>query len=358
LDGVERAIRTALEKGNAEDRAFREKVYRQAFAALERAISANPGITEEAVAERRAGLERKISLIESEFMPALGGVSRGEPAASPAPEIGIDMADDPARRAPDVAPRSEPRSKAAPGNSRRDPDFEMGEPPRSAPVVGAGRESVVPRRRRRRLAMILSIVTVIVALGIGLWWVYGTGLIGPRDDGSVPNPPQVLKDEDFTPGESQAPKGTEEADADVQWIDIFDASDPTRVRTPAGASAEMLREEDRNFMRIRSGASGVMFDVGQGILEQIAGRKVIFSLLARAEGNTPTQISVECDFGALGNCGRRRYDVTIEQGEYLFDVEMPRAQPAGAGTISILTQLGGEPRSVDVFGLRVSIAEE
>ena len=35
LDPIEKAIRNAFEKGNAEDRVFRERVYRSAFAALD-----------------------------------------------------------------------------------------------------------------------------------------------------------------------------------------------------------------------------------------------------------------------------------------------------------------------------------
>ncbi|TIT51293.1 MAG: hypothetical protein E5W72_11680, partial [Mesorhizobium sp.] len=38
LDAIEKAIRNAFEKGNAEDRTFRERVYRSAFAALDRAL--------------------------------------------------------------------------------------------------------------------------------------------------------------------------------------------------------------------------------------------------------------------------------------------------------------------------------
>jgi hypothetical protein len=56
LDPVEKAIRNALEKGNAEDRAFREKVYRSAFAALERATASHPELTVEMAIRRRQGL--------------------------------------------------------------------------------------------------------------------------------------------------------------------------------------------------------------------------------------------------------------------------------------------------------------
>ena len=70
MDPVEKAIRNALEKGNAEDRAFREKVYRSAFAALDRAAQSRPELTVEAAIKRRQNLQAKITSIESEYLPA------------------------------------------------------------------------------------------------------------------------------------------------------------------------------------------------------------------------------------------------------------------------------------------------
>ena len=70
LDPVEKAIRSALEKGNAEDRAFRERVYRSAFAALDRATASQPQLTVEMAIKRRQSLQAKITNIESEYLPA------------------------------------------------------------------------------------------------------------------------------------------------------------------------------------------------------------------------------------------------------------------------------------------------
>ncbi len=55
---------------NAEDRAFREKVYRSAFAALERATASHPELTVETAIRRRRSLQAKITSIESEYLPA------------------------------------------------------------------------------------------------------------------------------------------------------------------------------------------------------------------------------------------------------------------------------------------------
>ncbi|HEU4985439.1 MAG TPA: hypothetical protein VFT89_00095, partial [Rhizobiaceae bacterium] len=95
---MEKAIRTALEKGDAQDRAFREKVYRSAFSALERSLKAQPELTVEAAIKRRNHLKSKITEIESEFIPAVAPASPG-PVVSPRPQ---------------AAPAADPTPGAAP----------------------------------------------------------------------------------------------------------------------------------------------------------------------------------------------------------------------------------------------------
>ena len=56
MDVIEKAIRAAFEKGDASNREFRERVYRQAFAALDRALQGNPGVTVETAMARRKKL--------------------------------------------------------------------------------------------------------------------------------------------------------------------------------------------------------------------------------------------------------------------------------------------------------------
>ena len=48
------------------------------------------------------------------------------------------------------------------------------------------------------------------------------------------------------------------------------------------------------------------------MLDQIAGKHAIFDVIARAEDGKDTQMTVDCDFGELGDCGRKRYAVVHE----------------------------------------------
>ncbi len=387
---IETAIRNAFEKGNAEDRAFREKVYRSAFAALDRALKANPQMTVEVAIGRRKNLQAKIAEIESEFIAAVppGIVS---PAVA-APEVSFPAAVEPVGRAPavEVAPpvsaaaraphvevavdRPAPRAPevAAP---RLDPalDPAVSAPQVSEPVLDRQASTSAPAggfdipsqsepnvdpERRRPWAMMFVVVTFIALFSIGGWWAYTTGLFSDIDTG-VPNPPPAGEGEDFDPGEEDLrPPG--EVDPAREWIPVFTTDDPTLVSAPGGTTAEVMEADGGKFLRIRSSTSGaaVIFDVGQGVLERLAGRKVTFDIVARAaDEGQETQISVICNFGELGDCGRKRYAVGITRADYLFEMELPAKQPGSAGTIAITSDIEGRGRAIDIFEIKASISQ-
>ncbi len=183
----------------------------------------------------------------------------------------------------------------------------------------------------------------------------------PSAPETPPAPPQLVEEEDFDPAEEQPlqpgePGSTQEL---RNWITVFSPDDASAVNAPTGATAEVSEDESGQFMRIRSGTAGavVVFDVGQGILEQIVGKKAVFDISARAEDGTQTQISISCDFGELGDCGRQRYAVGYERGEYLFDVQLPGNQPGAGGSIAINSDFSNEGKAVDIYEIRVSVVQ-
>ncbi len=379
MDSIEKAIRNALEKGNADDRAFREKVYRSAFAALERATQAQPDLTVEVAINRRKNLQAKITSIESEYIPALRAETQEAPpidapgsAAAPAPDADApDVRSDYPDGAAGPSVRVEPVfvDSREPEDSRS-PTVDIGvspepaHPPAAAmhPVaeVQPDRNDARARSRRRPFAAMFVGVTLFAAAAIGAWWAFEVGLFKmPSEiDTSVPNPPLVVDGEDFNP-EGETPGLSEPGKAvDLRnWITVFTPSDPSAVSAPSGATAEVNTDESGSFLRIRSGASGsaVVFDLGQGILEKIAGRKAVFDIVARAEDGKQTEISVSCDFAELGDCGRRRYVIGYERGEYLFDVELPAKNPGAGGSIAINSDFANESKAVDIYQIRVSL---
>ncbi|HHZ09986.1 MAG TPA: hypothetical protein GX405_14535 [Rhizobiales bacterium] len=406
MDVIETAIRNAFEKGDATDRAFRERVYRSAFAALERALKANPNVTVETAINRRRNLQAKIVEIESEFVPAAPAaapdvraaeraledvrieppsVAPAAPGPSAAPPVTLGDAVHARQASPEVAvapPAVRPGRQTAPqpslaagrgdrlrvepelpGSPQFDPHAERAAPaPGMEAAVPAQAERVVDDGRRRPLAAIFVIVTLAAAIGAGVWWGMSTGLFKSlaEIDTSVPNPPPVTAEEDFDPDEepigAPAPPGT--ADARRDWIGVFSPADASTVAAPGGTEAAAMSDDTGRFLRVRSTSdAAVVFDVGQGVLEKLAGKRVVFAIVARAEEGKETQISVSCNFGELGGCGRKRYAVGYERGDFLFEVAFPAKQPGAAGTIAIVSDIGGEGKAVDIYEIKASAAE-
>ena len=377
MDPIEKAIRNAFAKGNAEDRAFREKVYRSAFAALDRALQANPGITVETAIKRRKAMQARIAEIEAEFLPAVApqverdapspsvqapAVSATPAASAPSPAAGN------ARREPSVGAEPAPvvaasaRSDAAPvvPDIVLEPTF-AGSPSAEAGSFAGGVVEVMPDRDERRAARRLPIrrfvfgLLVLAAIAAGVWWVATSGVLKlPQRSGA-----STVGSSESSGNNAAEPVRPGDADQGRNWIVVFTPDDPTLVSAPSDASAEVTKDDTGSFLRIRSGASGaaVSYDVGQGVLKELAGKHAVFAVLARSGEGTPTQMVLDFNFGAFGDCGRRRFAVGHERNEYLFDVQFPDRQPSAGGTIAINPDFEGQGKAVDIYEIRVSVAQ-
>lgn len=339
MDAIENAIRRAFEKGDARDRTFREKVYRSAFTALERSLESNAEIPEDAKRTRRIALKAKITEIETEFMPA-----RAPAAQAP-------------QRAATPARQATPSSDFTPSVERDERRAAARTPEQK---TGKRRREKVPRQRRRHpFAMLYLIATLAAFIGVGIWWSLSSGIFlsDAERDTSVRNPPMQLQEEDYSTGETDGQTGSGSR-ATGQWLAIFTPTDPTTVAAPGNASAEVVQDDGRPALRIASDRdSGIVFDVGQGVLEALAGKNAIFSLDVASQDGQETQISISCHFGSLGSCGRKRYVVGPSRTEFLFEVEMPSGNPGSGGTIAIVPDVEGKRRALDVYGIRTATAE-
>ena len=341
MDSIEKAIRSAFAKGDPGDRAFREKVYRSAFGALDRTLKANPNMTEAIAARRRETLLAAITAIETEFVPARAAAP-ANPAAPPT------VSPEPARRAP---------QPASPAPERREPAFaptldgERRQASHSEETAKAGRGAASARegrraRPRRRFPFLGLLVLLLLLAGAaaGLWWLVTSGT-GER----------LLEQRPPQSGDSARPPMSGGGEALEGWIDIFTPADPTTVAAPGDSRAEIMEEDGERFIRIRAGASGspVLFDVGQGVLEQVAGRRAVFTITARAQEEQETQISVDCTLGELGDCGRKRYGVGATREEFLFEIDLPAQRPGAGGTIAVNPDIEGGGKAVDIYAIRV-----
>lgn len=340
MDAIEKAIRSALEKGNARNAAYRERVYKSAFAALERALNARDTISDDLAERRRTGLRAKILEIETEFAPAT--------------DVERDDAPIHAAKPPPVESDGEATAVA--------PDVEVDRVRPDAPGPdAAGHQSEFGgfSPRRRPYATMFMVVLLLAAAGTGVWWTIQSGILLPADErsGKVPNPPPKLDGESFRP-EKLPDDLDDQTDSDIprNWIGIFETANSTDVTAPSGATAELVERDGENYLRVSSqGGVELLFDVGEGTLERIAGGKALFSISARAQEGQTTQISVACDLAELGDCGRKRFEINATLSEFLFEVELPGSTPGAAGTIAINPDISNGGQQLDIKEIRVAI---
>lgn len=316
MDPIEKAIRNALDKGDASDEAFRERVYKSAFSVFERALAGRTSLSPEEAEIRRERFRARIVEIETEFTPAVPAVSEsgsrfsGPSGADRAPAIQLDDRFEP-RRLDDHDDQPRPVRKKKPA-------------------------------LRRFLFLGIAAIVGILLLGILAWWILLGGSSGAnRESGAA-----TLPD----------PAATMEAPPERDWISIFAPEDSTNVGLSGNATAEIIAEEGRAYLRLRGdGQSEARFDIGRGILEQMAGRKSLISILARAGDGEAVKIAVECSLDELGDCGRKRFEIGPTLAEFLFELEAEDGTPRQAGTILLRPAIEGGESVVDIQGIRVAV---
>jgi hypothetical protein len=143
MDSIEKAIRSAFAKGDPADRAFREKVYRSAFGALDRNLKSNPNMTEAIAQRRREALLATVTAIETEFVPA-------RPANPPTPPP-MPVAPDAPAAAPPAEPAAPVLAPTLDGERRPSAPREADISPDMRPDRRTGILAGTPKRRGGRL---------------------------------------------------------------------------------------------------------------------------------------------------------------------------------------------------------------
>lgn len=397
VNSLEHALRKALEKGDANDPSFRRRVYEAAATAMQRSLTSRGEATPERVQDQTSRLEAAVRVIETDFRDA---ATPADPPVAPATDTAPQTPPqvDPPSEAPPEPDRPSPQA-SSPDDARVDPVLsETPAPTAAAPPVApekapteAGHELLyaepraeardreaeelraeqAPKVRRSPLrpdrgpfATVFAVVVAAALVFGGLWWVMTSGAFVSEEarDTSVRNPPLQLAEEDFTgrdPGTATAPQRAAQAQGDAEWIRLFEPSDPTVLRLEGGATASVESDPFGDYARLLTpGEEGrVYVDVPVGALQQLAGNRVQISLRARSDDGAPTQMSVTCDFGPLGDCGRRRFNVDQAETEFLFHVDLPdRSAAQEPGLLILRTDVEGGERAVNLLAARIRMA--
>lgn len=406
MNSLEQALRKALEKGDAADPAFRRRVYEAAATAMRRSLSERGEATAERIEEQTQRLGEAIRAIETQTAEADAAVEtpQMEPAAaSSAPEAPPARPDapppspganetrsealseapgaaappviapagdaEPERDAPASAPQVSPVAREpGPGRDRDDHLYVEPRPEARLREVEEVRAERAPPVRRSPLradrgpfATAFAVIVAIALVFGGLWWVMTSGAFTSQEarDTSVRNPPPQIEGEDFAgrdPGTATAPQRADQAPAGEEWITLFEPADPTVLQLEGGATVSIESDPFGDYARLVTpgGEGRVYVDVPVGTLQRLAGGRAQISLRARSDDGEPTQMSVTCDFGPLGDCGRRRFTVDQAETEFLFDVDLPGGSaPREAGRIGLQTDIDGGDRAVNLLSARI-----
>lgn len=329
MDPIEKAIRNALEKGNALDPAFRQRVYVSAEHALSRSLAAHATM---APAERHQRIERlrKVAQgIENEFAPA-------EPV---------------------VPERLVPRQSQAPHSQPvRQPDFVPAPAHRSGSVEPTRPSARAGRRPRVSGTMRLFVWLTFLALAIMLaWLVWTSGIIktsGVDSSGTV-----KVQEEESSSG-TAAPRAGIPSPEQEGWITLFQPADAGSLEVGSGMSADLKGAGDDAYVELRGPDNGkaddaITFEVGRGILENLRGKRVVFDVVARAADGNGVQMSVGCDLAGMGECQRTRIRLESQASDNLIVVQLADTDPEASGSLSVIPDVEGKGRPIEVIAIRV-----
>lgn len=393
MAGFEDLIRRTLDQQGTGDAAGRQKIYASSRQALERMLGQNPDMAAAQMDAQRQRLETAIASIESEFappkpvavpQPPVSAASAPQPVAppkdpppapvvSPTPPPVVASAPRPqpvAASAPQVAAKPKPVPPPMP-RLREDPVVET--PRVDLPLPGSvGQERVdqspvaplAPERpvgdytseyrddlltKRKPYAKLLLWTIVIVGLAVCVWWAitFGPALLKRQFDGSVPNPAQTIESGSFVPGGGDG------------WLTAFlPGEDSQNVDTEGRGTADLFQNADSTFLRMASNAGStantIRIKVPRGIMQAVRGKVATFEMTMRGPEGDGHQFAVFCEFGPLGECGRKRFRIRDKVEAFVFDVlvndvALPTNQDA---YLVVNTDLSSSGKPVDLLAIR------
>lgn len=213
------------------------------------------------------------------------------------------------------------------------------------------------KRKRPVFASLFSAAVILSFMGIGVWWLAESGALMSAEerDTGVPNPPPSLSRDDFAGGPQHLNPG---AGFSGEWANTYTPGQDGTVEAGGDASAEVIEQAEGNVLRIVSGSADangeVRVPLGPEVMQALAGRQSMLALTMRSATPEPTQIYVRCEFSVLGDCGRRRFDVTYDTTDVLLSLDYDRAlAPNQGGYLIINSDVSGGGKGVDLVAVRI-----
>jgi hypothetical protein len=241
-------------------------------------------------------------------------------------------------------------------------------PPADAVVETPYVPAVPKGRYDRGLGFSLMLITCLAVLVMGLWFAISSGALRLRGTEEVADTTVTVAPQDLPEAEKPAAPADDQTAAQVptaasvdNWLMIFRPDNPGELVVDPTISANVKGSGPLAHLRVEpaqssTGDAAVVFSIGQGVLEQIAGKRAVFDIVAAADDGNPTQISVFCDFAGLGDCGRKRFQIDAAASDNLFQIEFPAGKPTGSGQIVLNPDVEGKGRALEIYSIKVRVA--
>jgi len=396
---IESLIRQALARQNGFDPQVRASIYQSSRNALAKMIAKSGMIPPGVIETRNAALERTISKIEHEFTAEVASVPQNQDQGPDQPGIQNNpTAQNPRPQSPDVpsAPLSIPPSfESGPGPAmptRSTVNDNFAEPiavddtgtnhaPRALPKADAPELNVLvpvgvnngispdvsdlqvqyaeptpqyarPRRQPIRYVIWLTALAIFAVVG----WVAYMITIEFLDAGKPAQQQGQV---------SSSGNGT----TNGKFVTILDPSQPGALVTAGNGTATILSDISQPAIRIMSlrkpdaqdkSADPMLLELAPGILKNIAGKKVTVEILAKSGETGAATFSVGCQFGDLGECGRKRFRIGLQPEAVVFSIQISadyregqRAFLAINTDVTSAAALSGKGAQIDIIYARI-----
>jgi hypothetical protein len=232
-------------------------------------------------------------------------------------------------------------------------------------AVSEAEQSEAPQRAqpaaepKRGWAFLFILITLLAFFVMALWIAFTTGALKIRGAADEAADTSVT----VAPVDEPKPAAQKPAAPPVSddWLMIFRPDNPGDLVVDPTIKADITGQGPLSRLRIEpapstTGDAAVVFSIGEGVLQQLAGKKAVFDIVAAADKGSPTQISVLCDFAGLGDCGRKRYQIDDATSDNLFQIEFPAGAPQGAGEIILNPDVDGKGRALIIYAIKVRVA--
>ncbi|MBL4726787.1 MAG: hypothetical protein JKY83_08990 [Rhizobiaceae bacterium] len=219
-------------------------------------------------------------------------------------------------------------------------------------------------KTRRRIIKFVGFIGLlaIIALVVYVSYLLVLALID-KNTGDQPQNREISRVSALNPVDGDAPNPN-------QYITLLEPNNPSTIVTDGAGQVKIVNGVDSTVLRIVSlrsnfdkslPAKPILLEILPGIISQIRGKKITVEIHAKSGSSGPATFSVECMFGEIGSCGRKRFRVGLQSEAVVFSIDVKDENPGKKAYLAIRTDiassanLSGRGDILDIISVRLRI---